>query len=59
MLGIEGTGVVLAYLLSILSTLICVVYGIVNWNKPPKDQAREIEKEIKWEKKDTNISEQL
>ncbi len=33
MLGIEDKWVLLAYLLCILSTILCVVYGIVNWNR--------------------------
>ena len=52
MLGFEGFGIFAAYVLSILSTLLCVVYGIVNWNKPPQDETKEIEEEIKWEKKE-------
>ncbi len=59
MLGLEGAGVVVAYLLCVACALLCVAYGIMNWNKPPEDQSREIEEEMKWEKKDTNISEQL
>lgn len=41
MLGMEDFWVGLAYLLCVLSSLLCVVYGIVNWNKgagsPAKD----------------------
>jgi hypothetical protein len=33
MFGIEATATWLAYLLSILSALLCVVYGLLNWNK--------------------------
>ncbi len=33
MLGIEDKWVSLAYILSILSTLLCVVYGSFTWNK--------------------------
>jgi len=32
-LGIEDPGVWSAYLLCILCTLFCVIYGLVNWNK--------------------------
>ena len=32
-LGIADPGVWSAYLLCILSTLFCIVYGIINWNK--------------------------
>ncbi|MEW5762935.1 MAG: symporter small accessory protein [Bacillota bacterium] len=32
MLGLEGFGVFLAYVLCIASTLLCVVYGVARWN---------------------------
>ena len=32
-LGIQDSGVWLAYVLSLASALLCVGYGIVNWNK--------------------------
>jgi len=53
MLGIDGFGVWLAYLLCILSTLLCIVYGILNWNKPKDaEDIKEIDEEISWEKKE-------
>lgn len=33
MLGIQDKWVALAYILCIASTVLCVVYGIVAWNK--------------------------
>ncbi|NLW85567.1 MAG: hypothetical protein GXY38_01700 [Planctomycetes bacterium] len=33
MLGIEDPYVLAAYLLCIASTALCVIYGIVNWNR--------------------------
>ena len=32
-LGIDDFWVLLAYLLCILSTILCVVYGVLNWNR--------------------------
>ena len=55
MLGLEGTGVFLAYILCILSALMCVVYGMMNWNKPAADDSKEINEELEWEKKDADI----
>jgi len=53
MLGFEGAGVFLAYVLSIAAALVCVVYGVKNWNVPGDDVVnREIEEEIKWEEND-------
>jgi hypothetical protein len=33
MLGISDFGIALVYVLCIASTLLCLVYGIFNWNK--------------------------
>ena len=56
MLGLSGIGVALAYVLTILSTVLCVVYGIVNWNKPDeKEEKTEIVEEAAWEKKDPEL----
>lgn len=33
LLGIEDPWVWMAYILCIASTVLCVVYGLVNWNK--------------------------
>jgi len=52
MWGMEGRGVFLAYIGSILSALLCIVYGIINWNKPKDGEVKEIEEEVKWETKE-------
>lgn len=33
MLGLEGVAVPLGFILTILSTILCIIYGILNWNK--------------------------
>ena len=33
MLGFAGFSVFLAYILCIISTVVCVVYGAIMWNK--------------------------
>jgi heme A synthase len=56
MLGLSGIGVVLAYVLTILSMALCVIYGIVNWNKPDESEEKtEIVEEANWEKKDPEL----
>ena len=55
MLGFAEFWAFMGYLCTILATLLCVVYGLVNWNKPKADVSKEVEEEIKWEKKDTEI----
>jgi hypothetical protein len=44
-LGIGDPWVLLAYVLSIGSSLLCVVYGIVNWNKGDEPVKPE---DVKW-----------
>ena len=33
MLGLSDPSILLAYLLSIGGALLCIVYGVINWNK--------------------------
>ena len=56
MLGIEDKVVALAYILCIASTILCLIYGAINWNRgdteaKPKDihwaeEEKEVEKEF-------------
>ncbi|MCX6675889.1 MAG: hypothetical protein NTW84_05680 [Methanothrix sp.] len=48
-LGIDDPIIVAVYLLCIFSTLLCVIYGIVNWNKEGELEAVEIKEEAAWE----------
>ncbi len=56
MLGFEGIGVLFGYLGSVLATVLCVVYGAVNWNKSKESEPGQIEEEAEWEKKDPELS---
>ena len=49
MLGIDDPWIWGVYLLSILSTLICIVYGMLNWNKGDEVDVSEISEEIIWD----------
>jgi len=54
-LGIESPAVWGAYVLSLLSAVACVVYGVVNWNKgnePVKKEDADWAKEQKAEVED-------
>jgi len=50
MLGIKDPQVLLAYSLCILSTLYCIYYAAVNWNKGDEPVYPEDEKWVKSEK---------
>jgi hypothetical protein len=47
MLGIQDPWVFLAYTLSIASSLLCVFYGLANWNKGDEPVQPE---DVKWAK---------
>lgn len=49
MLGIEDGWVFLAYALSITSALLCVVYGILSWNRGDEPVKQEDEQWAKEE----------
>jgi len=50
MLGINDPVIATAYLLCILSTLFCVVYGVLNWNKGDEPVLAEDKKWVEDEK---------
>jgi hypothetical protein len=47
--GIQDPWVAAAYLLSIAASLLCVVYGVVNWNKGDEPVKPE---DVKWAKEE-------
>ena len=48
-LGIQDSGVWLAYVLSLASAFLCVGYGIVNWNKGEEPVKKE---DVDWAKEE-------
>ncbi len=50
-------GVNLAFYLTILSTLLCIYYGAMNWNKDSEDHLETQAKE--WAKTEDKIDEEL
>ena len=59
MFGLKDAGIIAVYLFCILSSLLCVVYGIFNWNKGERDDEREREKMEQWSKTESAIDEKL
>lgn len=53
MLGITDFWIWGAYILCLLSTAACVVYGLYNWNRGGESEPSEIEEEMKWEKSES------
>ncbi|MGH2271538.1 symporter small accessory protein [Anaerohalosphaeraceae bacterium U12dextr] len=56
MLGIEDKGVVAAYLLCIVSAGLCVVYGLLNWNRG--DEPVEPD-DVKWVAEEKKVEEKF
>lgn len=56
MLGIEDKGVLSAYLLCIASTVLCVVYGLINWNRGAEDVGVD---DVKWAAEEKEIEQEL
>ena len=58
MLGMGDFSIFLVYILCIASALACVIYGIIKWNKGAEKED-EIKKDVQWEEKDKEITEDL
>lgn len=56
-LGIDDPWVLSAYILAILSMLLCVIYGALNWNKGGEDEEEQIKEEMEWHKKEKEMEE--
>jgi len=57
MFGIEDFWIWSVYLLCILSTILCVVYGALNWNKGEDETVTE--EDVKWAEEEDKIGEEL
>lgn len=55
-LGIDDPWVWSAYILTILSMLLCVIYGAINWNKGDEEEVQ-IKEEMEWHKKEKDMEE--
>lgn len=56
MFGIADPWIAIAYLLCILSSLLCIVYGLLKWNEGGDGVDEET---AKWAKEEDEISEAL
>lgn len=59
MFGFGDFSIVSVYSLCILSAVLCIVYGIFNWNKGGEPTEKEIKQEVDWDKKELEINEDL
>ncbi|MCF7957515.1 MAG: hypothetical protein K9M57_03595 [Phycisphaerae bacterium] len=56
MLGIEDKYVSAAYVLCLLSTVLCVVYGLINWNRGGDEISQE---DVEWAADEKKIEEEM
>lgn len=56
MLGIEDYYVWLAYLLCLGSTALCVIYGLICWNRGQEPTEKE---DIQWAEEEQKVEEEL
>jgi hypothetical protein len=59
MLGLGDFWVSLVFVLCLGSVLLCVVYGIVKWNKDGEPGKKEIAEEKRWGRDEKKIEKQL
>ena len=56
MFGIEDKYVSMVYLLCIASSLLCIIYGLLNWNRG-EEVAKE--EDIRWAQEEKHVEEEL
>ncbi len=59
MLGLTGSWVNLGIILTILSSIGCIVYGVLTWNQTDANEVEEIKEEQKWSKTEKKILDEL
>ncbi|HEX9933853.1 MAG TPA: hypothetical protein VGB38_01550 [bacterium] len=59
MLGLGDFWVVLVFVLTLCSVLLCVVYGIVKWNKDGEPSKKELAEEKRWDREEKKIEKKL
>ncbi|THB72126.1 MAG: hypothetical protein D6B28_06120 [Gammaproteobacteria bacterium] len=59
MLGFEDTSIAFVYIANIVAVTVCVIYGIINWNKGADTEAEEIAEELQWEKEEAELDKDL
>ncbi len=56
-LGISDPWIAAAYIGCILAMLLCVGYGVLNWNKGGDNEGEQISEEISWHEKEKDMEE--
>ena len=59
LLGIPDFWIWSAFVLCLASAALCVIYGVINWNKGADDESNQIKEEATWEVKEIEVEEKL
>jgi hypothetical protein len=59
LLGLQDFSIFIVFSLCILSSIFCVVYGCLNWNKGQEKESDEMAAELSWEEKEDQFNELL
>lgn len=58
MFGLEGFGVIAGFVLTLLSSLLCIVYGVKNWNRGHLDE-NEANRKQAWLEEEQELEDKL
>lgn len=59
MIGFNDIIIFFGYVLTPVSALFCVLYGLLNWNKGIEEKDGDYSEEIRWEKEEIELIEKL
>lgn len=59
MLGFTDPWIFSGYILTILSTVFCALYGIINWHRGATEKEGDYREEIQWEREEIELIEKL
>jgi hypothetical protein len=58
MLGFADSLTAWGYILSFLATILCIVYGLVNWNKGAESE-EDYRRSVEWEREEIEVEDRL
>jgi hypothetical protein len=58
MLGFADSFTAWGYILSILATILCIIYGLFNWNKGTESE-EDYRHAVEWEREEIEVEERL
>ena len=58
MLGFADSLTAWGYILSILAAVLCVIYGLINWNKGTEIE-EDYRRTVEWEREEIEVEERL